>query len=125
MENELLKEILDEIKGLRSDTNERLNQTNQRLDQTVRYINKTNERLDNLCTSVEQTNERLNTTIIRLDGLNASVIVLQGGLNDVRYELQGIKQIIGEKVIWQNDNIVLQTREGKAIYGVIKRTPKE
>lgn len=111
MENELLKDILDEIKGLRKDTIERLDQTNTRIDQTNLRIDKTNVRLD-------ETNEELK-------GLRASVIVLQGGLNDVRYELLGIKQIIGEKVIWQNDNIVLQTREGKAIYGVIKRTPKE
>lgn len=92
MENEILKGILDEIKGLRKDTNERLNQTNERLDQT-------NARLD-------QTNKEL-------EGLRASVVVLQQGVNEVRYELQGVKQILSDRVIWQNDN------------GVIKRISKE
>ncbi|MBI5477161.1 MAG: hypothetical protein HY964_10555 [Ignavibacteriales bacterium] len=97
MENELLKGILDEIKSLRKDTVERLDQTNTRID-------KTNE---------------------ELKGLRESVIVLQGGVSDLRYEMQGVKQILGDKVIWQNDNIILQTREGQAIYGVIKRASKE
>ena len=51
-----LHSIRDEIRGLRSDTNERLDQANERLDQT-------NERLD-------QTNERLNQTNERLDLLH-------------------------------------------------------
>jgi hypothetical protein len=97
MENEILKGILDELKGLRKDTNEKLNQTNERLDQTN----------------------------IRLDGLTASVVVLQQGVNEVRYELQGVKQVLADRVIWQNDNITLQTREGNIIYGVIRRASKE
>jgi hypothetical protein len=97
MEKELLKEILDEIKSLRKDTVEGLDQTNTRIDIT-------NEELEEL---------------------RESVIVLQGGVSDLRYEMQGVKQILGEKVIWQNDNIILQTREGQAICGVIKRATKE
>jgi uncharacterized coiled-coil DUF342 family protein len=104
MENELLKGILHEIKGLRKDTVERLDQVNDRIDNTNNRIDKTNE---------------------ELKGLRESVIVLQGGVNDLRYEMQGVKQILGDKVIWQNDNIILQTREGQAIYGVIKRATKE
>ncbi|MBI5020958.1 MAG: hypothetical protein HZB59_05935 [Ignavibacteriales bacterium] len=104
MENDLLKEILAEIKGLRKDTNEKLNQTNERIDQT---------------------NLRLVQTNKELAGLRESVIVLQGGVSDLRYEMQGVKQILGDKVIWQNDNIILQTREGQAIYGVIKHASKE
>ena len=104
MENELLKGILDEIKGLRKDTIERLDKTNTRIDQT---------------------NARLDATNEKLKGLQPSVIVLQQGVNDLRDETQGVKQSLGERVIWQNDNIVLQTREGQAIYGVTQRTSKE
>ena len=118
MENELLKGILEEIRGLRKDTNERFKETNERIDQTNARLDQTNARLD-------QTNTRINQTNKELEGLRASIVVLQQGVSELRYEMQGVKQILGEKVIWQNDNIILQTREGKAIYGVIKRTTKE
>jgi chromosome segregation ATPase len=111
MENELLKGILDEIKGLRKDTVERLDQVN--------------DRIDNTNTRIEQTNNRIDKTNEELKGLRESVIILQGGVSDLRYEMQGVKQILGDKVIWQNDNIILQTREGQAIYGVLKRATKE
>ena len=100
MENEILREILIEIKRLRGES-------------VV-----TNERLDS-------TNVRLDTTINRLDGLHDSVVVLQQGVNDVRYELQNIKEILSDKVIWQNDNISIETREGKVIYDVINKMQKK
>jgi len=167
MENELLKGILEEIKGLREDTikhlsetnaridrtneelnktiagidqtnkyleqtNVRIDQTNEQLQQTNARIDQTNKQLDQTNAKVEQINVRLDQTNLRIDktneslhALRESVIVLQQGVNDLRYEMQGVKQILGEKVIWQNDNIVLQTKEGKSIYGLIKRASKE
>ncbi len=97
MENELLREIVQELKGLRTELNKR----------------------------IDTTNERLDTTINRLDGLHQSFVVLQQGLADVRYELQNIKGVLSEKVIWQNDSIAIATREGKVIYGVINKEPKK
>jgi septal ring factor EnvC (AmiA/AmiB activator) len=64
--HELLKNIRDELRGLRAgqvETNERLNQTNERLDQTNERLGSlertTNERFDRLELHQIATNERL------------------------------------------------------------------
>lgn len=100
MEDNTLREILQELKGLRGE----VVATNQRLDLTV---------------------NRLDVAINRLDGLHESFVVLQQGVADVRYELRNIKEILSDRVIWQNDSISIQTREGSVIYGVINKTPKK
>ena len=78
MEEQVLREILHEMKGLRQD------------------VGVTNERLDKL---ERNTGERIDLTNQRLDGLHQSFVVLQQGLADVRYELKGIKDILSERVI--------------------------
>jgi peptidoglycan hydrolase CwlO-like protein len=100
MEEQILREILSEMKGLRQE------------------VVATNKRLDN-------TNERLDTTIKRLDGLQASFVVLQQGLADVRYELKGIKDILAERVIWNNETITIDTTGGASIHGVIHKGEKK
>lgn len=84
MENEILQQILVEIKGLR--------------------------------TEAVSTNKKL-------EGLRESVVVLQQGVGEVRYELQNFKEVLSDRVIWQNDSITIQTKEGTVIYGVIHKTP--
>lgn len=100
MEEDLLKEIVLELKGLRGETVA------------------TNQRLDGLNNRVDGLNNRV-------DGLTQSVIVFQQGVSDLRYEMRQIKEILGEKVIWQNDSISLETREGKVIYGIIPRESRK
>ena len=96
MEEQILKEILQEMKGLRTD------------------VSSTNERLDSVINEAEKTNKRL-------DGLFQSFVVLQDGIAGVRRDLQGIKEILAEKVIWHNDNIIIETEEGKSFKGIIHR----
>lgn len=61
----------------------------------------------------------------RLDGLTQSFLVLQQGLADVRYDVHNIKEILSDRVIWQNDNISIMTKEGSLIYGIINKTSKK
>ena len=68
----------------------------------------TNKRIDGLTNRVDGTNKRL-------DGLHDSMVVLQQGVSEVRYELQNIKEILSDRVIWQNDSISIQTKEGTVI----------
>ncbi|MBI2427727.1 MAG: hypothetical protein HYV29_02850 [Ignavibacteriales bacterium] len=89
MEEKILQAILEEIKGLRIDTNNRF------------------ESLEN-----------------KFEGLKSSVEVLQLGVNQVRYELVGIKEILGNKVIWQNETVTFEVKDGTKIYGVIHKGEK-
>ena len=84
MSDQLLQQIVDELKGLRGETAT----TNQRLDQTV---------------------QRLDQTVHHLDGLHESFVVLQQGVGDIRRELQQIKDVLSDRVIWQNDTISIAT----------------
>jgi hypothetical protein len=104
MEEEILKAILEELKGVRQDIGELRKTTDERLTSL-------NDRIDTL---------EKNTTE-RLDGLNASLVVLQQGLGGIRYELRGIKDILSERVIWNNDTISLDVQEGNVIHGVIHK----
>ena len=92
MEDEVLREILAEIKGLRSEA--------------------------------ARTNARLDDTVKRLDGLRESVVVLQQGFGDIRYELRGIKDVLSERVIWQNDSVSIETKDGATIQGTIRRSAR-
>jgi len=107
MEETILREIVQELKGLRGE----VVTTNKRLDETV-------NRLDGLQREATTTNKRL-------DGLHESFVVLQQEVANVRYELHNIKEILSDRVIWQNDSIAIATREGNVIYGVINKTPKK
>ena len=62
---------------------------------------------------------------INLNGLKESMVVLQQGVHEVRRELHSIKDILSERVIWQNDNISILTKEGEVIYGVINKSTKK
>jgi len=117
MEEQILKAILDEIKGVRGEsviTNERLNGLTERVDGL-------NGRVDILNVGVNGLNGRVDTLTKHVDGLHDSVIVLQQGLGDVRYEVHQMKEILAEKVIWQNDSVSIETKEGNVIYGIIHR----
>ncbi len=166
MEEDILREMLAELKGLRqgqSETNARLDQTNQRLEsleQTTnvrfesleRTTNKrfeslertmnerfeslertTNERFGSLERTTNErfeslertTNEHFASMDKRFEGLAASVQVLTQGFNEVRYELVEIKKLLATRVIWNNDSIILQVRDGKPLYGTIRKDEKK
>jgi archaellum component FlaC len=78
MEEKILQSILEEIKGLRNDTN---------------------NRFASLENKVTGTNQRLDSLENRFEGLKSSVEVLQIGVNQVCQELIGIKEVLGNKVI--------------------------
>ncbi len=96
MEEQILKEILNELKALHKNADV------------------TNDKLDSVVSETEKTNKRL-------DGLYQSFVVLQDGIAGVRRDLQGIKEILAEKVIWHNDNVIIDTDEGKSFKGIIHR----
>jgi hypothetical protein len=92
MDDEVLRAILAEIKGLRSEA--------------------------------AQTNARLDDTVKRPDGLRESVVVLQQGFGDIRYELRGIEDVLSERVIGQNDSVSIETKDGATIQGTIRRSAR-
>ncbi len=51
--------------------------------------------------------------------------VLTQGFSEVRYELQEIKKLLSTRVIWTNDNVSIQVREGETIYGIIRKEEKK
>jgi chromosome segregation ATPase len=138
MEEKILQAILEEIKGLRSDTNARfislenrignvedgITISNQRLGSLEAKSDESNHRLDSLENKVDESNKRLGSLENKFEGLKSSVEVLQIGVNQVRYELIGIKDILGTKVIWQNETITLEVKDGTKIYGTIHKGEK-
>ena len=104
MNEEPMLEIVQELKGLRQDFWTQLTGLQQ---------------------EVKATNQRLDVLQNKVDGLNQSVIVLQQGVAEVRYELRGVKEVFSERVIWQNDNISIATKEGTVIYGIIQKEKKK
>ncbi|MDP1677355.1 MAG: hypothetical protein Q8L88_10870 [Bacteroidota bacterium] len=180
MEEKILQAILEEIKGLRSDTNARFislenrignvedgitisnqrlgsleaksdesnqrlgslenksdesnqrlgslenksDESNQRLGSLEAKSDESNHRLDSLENKVDESNKRLGSLENKFEGLKSSVEVLQIGVNQVRYELIGIKDILGTKVIWQNETITLEVKDGTKIYGTIHKGEK-
>ena len=85
MEEEIFREILNEMKGFRSD----LGETNK-----------------------------------HLDGLTASMVVMQQEFADMKYELVEIKKFLSDKVIWSNDSISIETESGSKIQGIIHKGGK-
>ncbi len=86
MEEQILKEILQEMKGFRQD----LSQTNS-----------------------------------KLEGLFQSFVVLQQFFSDMRRDIHGIKEILAEKVIWQNDNVTIESKEGIVAEGIIRHLSRK
>ena len=166
MEEKILQAILEEIKGLRSDTNARfislenrignvedgITISNQQLDSLENKVGESNKRLGSLEAKSDESNKRLGSLEAKSDesnkrlgsleaksdesnkrlgslenkfeGFKSSVEVLQIGVNQVRYELIGIKDILGTKVIWQNETITLEVKDGTKIYGTIHKGEK-
>ena len=67
---EILKDIRNEIRGLRADTNQRFDAVNERLDATNKRLDVGNERLDITIQRLDVTNERLDVISRRFDGTN-------------------------------------------------------
>ena len=81
MQEQVLKEILEEVKGVRGES----------------VI--TNQKLNGLTDRVDGLTARVDTLTTHVDGLHQSVVVLQQGVADVRYEVKAMKEILAEKVI--------------------------
>jgi len=96
MEEEILHEILQEMKGFRSD------------------LSVTNSRLSNLETKMDETNKRL-------DGLNSSLVIMQQAYTDVKFVVTQIKDFLSDRVIWDNDSISIETGSGSSIHGTIHK----
>ncbi len=124
MEEKILQAILEEIKGLRSDTNARFISLENRIGNVEDGITISNQQLDSLENKVGESNKRLGSLENKFEGFKSSVEVLQIGVNQVRYELIGIKDILGTKVIWQNETITLEVKDGTKIYGTIHKGEK-
>ncbi len=124
MEEKVLQAILEEIKGLRSDTNARFISLENRIGNVEDGIKISNQRLDSLENKVDESNKRLGSLENKFDGYKSSVEVLQMGVNQVRHELIGIKEILGTRVIWQNETITFEVKDGTKIYGVIHKGEK-
>lgn len=118
MNDASLQQVVDELKKLREDSNTGFKELRHEI---IQLRSDTNERLDQMGRRIDATNERIDVTNRELKGLRESVAVLQLGVNEVRYDLGKVKETLSERVIWQNDTISIQTREGRAIYGVIRR----
>jgi len=118
MEEQILREMLQEMKGFRQD----LGATNAELASVKKEIRSVRD-------DISETNKRLfileQSTSKRLDGLNDSMVVMQQAFTDMRRDLHAIKEILAEKVIWQNDNIVIESKEGTAIEGIIRHLSRE
>ena len=106
MEEDILREILREMKGFRSD----LNETNNRVNNVAGGLN-------NVVESISETNRRL-------DRLTASMVVLQQGFSDMRFELIEIKKFLADRVIWNNDSVSIDAESGSKIQGVIHKRGK-
>ncbi|MBX2992163.1 MAG: hypothetical protein KF749_13485 [Bacteroidetes bacterium] len=154
MEEQILKEILQEMKGMRAEQEatreemkgmraeqeatrqevhgmrQELGETNSRLQSLEQTTNKRFESLEQTTNrrfeSLEQTtNKRFQSLESRFDGLQASVQVLTQGFSDVRYELVEIKKLLATRVIWNNDTVSFQVREGETLYGIIRKEEKK
>lgn len=114
MEEEILKEILHEMRGMHAEQAA----TREEMKGMREAVGETNQRLD-------QTNHQLESLEQRVDGLHASVQILTQGFSEVRYELIEIKKLLATRVIWNNDNVTLQVRDGETLYGIIRKEEKK
>ena len=99
MEEKILKAILEEIKGLRKDNGD--------LKIEFQGLRKENLSIKSEIEGLrDDTNKRFASLENKSEGLKSSVEILRLGVNQVRQELIGIKEILGDKVIWQNETIL-------------------
>ncbi|MBS4027264.1 MAG: hypothetical protein KGZ58_01395 [Ignavibacteriales bacterium] len=117
MTDDILKEILVELKGLRQEsmnTNKRIDETNSRLESLDINLNKRVDSLDkNLSNQIKDTNSRL-------DILSAEIGVLVISSNETRDGINAIRKSI-PNVIWQNDTIAITEDEEIKVQGVIHK----
>ena len=138
MEEQILREILAELKGLRqgqNETNQRLDQTNLQLESLERATNKRFESLEltmnkrfeslELTTNTRfeslelTTNTRFESLEKKFDGVFASLQVLTRGFSDLRIEVQDIRKFLMTVVIWNYDVIEINTNKSEKIEGTI------
>ena len=111
MEETILKEILQEMKGFRED--------NKGLKSEIEKLrNETNEQFYDVKLELKEFNSHQK-------GLKTFVEVLQYAINETRYELIKIKEYLSSRVIWDNDSINIVAESGNVIYGTIKKTEKK
>ncbi|MCK9210709.1 MAG: hypothetical protein M0P61_07750 [Ignavibacteriaceae bacterium] len=111
MEETILKEILQEMKGFRED--------NKSLKSEIEKLrNETNEQFSGLKQEFKELNAHQK-------GLKTSVEVLQYAINETRYELIKIKEYLATRVIGDNDSINIVAESGNVIYGTIKKVEKK
>ena len=58
------------------------------------------------------------------EGVKTVIEVLQISSNQSRQELTKIREILGEKVIWNNETITLELKDGTKQYGTIHKGEK-
>jgi len=111
MEETILKEILQEMRGFRED--------NKSLKSEIEKLrSETNGQFSD----IKQELKELNTN---QKGLKTSVEVMLSAFNDTRYELVKIKEYLATRVIWDNDSINIVAESGNVIYGTIKKAEKK
>ncbi|MEW5800392.1 MAG: hypothetical protein AB1728_15460 [Bacteroidota bacterium] len=117
MEEKILNAMLEELRGLRKD--------NEGIKSEIQGLRKDNEGVKSEIQGLrDDTNKRFISLENKFEGLKSSVEVLQFGVNQVRQELIGIKEILGNKVIWQNETITFEVKDGTKMYGVIHKGEK-
>ncbi|MBS4027749.1 MAG: hypothetical protein KGZ58_03835 [Ignavibacteriales bacterium] len=117
MTDDILKEILNELKGVRQETintNKRIDDTNVELKGLRQESINTNKRLD-------ETNKRIDETNTRLDSLAADIKVLIVSSNETRDGMNTLRKVVLSNVIWQNDSITIDTTDGATIKGTIHK----
>ncbi|MEK7263928.1 MAG: hypothetical protein AAB071_05400 [Bacteroidota bacterium] len=131
MTDDILKEILTELKGLRQEsinTNKHIDETNTRLDETNFEVRKLNETSGGM--AMEQrvlrdetikTRQRIDETNNRLDGLSADMKVLIISSNQLRDGMHLLRKVVSSNVIWQNDSIAIEMTDGATIKGTIHK----
>ena len=135
MTDDILEEILIELKGLRQEsietkielkglrqesinTNQRIDETNNELKGLRQESINTNQRLDTLDKNV---NKRIDETNKQLNILTNDVKVLIISTNETREGIRLLREIVSSHVIWQNDSIAIDTTEGATIKGTIHK----
>ena len=120
MEEKILQAILEEIKGLRKDNGE--------LRAEFQGLRKETGELKTEFQGLRKDTGELKIEIQGLrkefEGVKSVVEVLQISSNLSRQELTKIREILGEKVIWNNEIITFELKDGTKQYGTIHKGEK-
>lgn len=122
MEETILKEILQEMKGFREDNKSLKSEIEQLRNETNEQLSGLKQEFNEQFTGLKQEFKELNA---HQKGLKTSVEVLQYAINETRYELIKIKEYLATRVIWDNDSINIVAESGNVIYGTIKKAEKK